>query len=36
MVYSNGQVVGVMRYVSSLHLVDRQVTINILLASGLG
>ena len=36
MVYSNGQVVGVMRYVSSLRLVDKQVTINILLASGLG
>ncbi len=36
MVYSNGQVVGVIRYVSSLRLVDRQVTVNVLIASGLG
>lgn len=36
MIYSNNQVVGVMRYVSSLRLVDKQVTVNILIASGLG
>ncbi len=36
MVYSTGQVVGVIRYVSSLRLADRQVAVNVLLASGLG
>jgi signal transduction histidine kinase len=36
MIYSNGQVVGVIRYVSSLRLVDRQVTVSVLLASALG
>lgn len=32
MIYTNGQVVGVMRYVSSLKAVDRQVTLNIIIA----
>jgi signal transduction histidine kinase len=36
MVYSTGQVVGVIRYISSLRLVDKQVTVNVLLASALG
>lgn len=36
MIYSNGQVVGVMRYVSSLKNVDRQVLLNVLAAAGIG
>ena len=36
MIYSNGQVVGVMRYVSSLRNVDRQVMLNVLAAAGFG
>ena len=32
LIYGNGQVVGVIRYVSSLKLVDRQVAYNILIA----
>lgn len=35
-IYSNGQVVGVMRYVTSLRLADRQLLVNILLALGIG
>lgn len=35
-VYSNGQVVGVMRYVTSLQLVDQKVTFSICTAGGLG
>jgi signal transduction histidine kinase len=34
--YSDDQIVGVMRYVTSLKLVDRQILINILIALGLG
>ena len=33
---SNGQVVGVMRYITSLRLVDRQVTVSCLIAVGIG
>ncbi len=36
MIYSTGQVVGVMRYISSLRTVDRQVTLNIVVAAILG
>ena len=36
MIYSNGQVVGVMRYISSLKKVDRQVALNVLAAAGIG
>ncbi len=36
MIYSNNQVIGAMRYVSSMKLVDRQVTVFILLAVGVG
>ncbi len=36
MIYSTGQVVGVMRYVSSLKKVDKQVVLNILAAAGIG
>ncbi len=36
MIYSTGQVVGVMRYVSSLKTVDRQVTLNIVAAIAVG
>jgi signal transduction histidine kinase len=36
MIYSNGQVVGVMRYVSSLKAVDKQVTLNIITAIAVG
>ncbi len=36
MVYSNGRVVGVMRYVTSLRLVDRQVFFNCASAIGIG
>ncbi len=34
--YSNGQVAGVMRYVTSLRLADRQLLLNVLLALGVG
>lgn len=34
--YSDDQIVGVMRYVTSLKLVDRQVFYNVLTASGIG
>ncbi|MCL2391302.1 MAG: HAMP domain-containing histidine kinase [Oscillospiraceae bacterium] len=36
MVFADGEVIGVMRYVSSLRLVDRQVFLNILAAVGIG
>ncbi len=36
MIYSTGQVVGVMRYVSSLKKVDKQVVLSILAAAGIG
>jgi signal transduction histidine kinase len=36
MIYPHGQVVGVMRYVSSLKAVDRQVTLNIVAAIAVG
>ena len=36
MIYSSGEVTGVMRYVTSLKLVDRQVTVNIAAAIGVG
>jgi len=36
MIYADGQVIGVMRYVTSLRLVDRQVLQNILLVVGVG
>lgn len=36
MIYTNGQVVGVMRYVSSLRAVDRQVSVNIIVAVAAG
>ena len=36
MVYSNGQVIGVMRYITSLRQVDRQVFLNILAVTGTG
>ena len=36
MIFADGEVVGVMRYVTSLRLVDRQVLLNILAAVGIG
>ena len=36
MIYSNGQVVGVMRYVSSLKNIDRQVMLSVLGAVAIG
>ena len=36
MIYSRGEVIGVMRYVTSLKLVDRQVSLNIAAAVGAG
>jgi len=36
MIYADGEVIGVMRYVTSLRLVDRQVFLNILTVSGIG
>ena len=36
MIYSDNQVIGVMRYVTSLSLVDKQVAINILVAVCIG
>ena len=36
LVYGGGRIVGVIRYVSSLRLVDRQVTYSILIAVGIG
>jgi len=36
MVYADGEVIGVMRYVTSLRLVDRQVFQNILIVVGVG
>ena len=36
MIYANGEVIGVMRYVTSLKVVDRQVLLNILAAIGIG
>jgi len=36
MIYADGEVIGVMRYISSLRLVDRQVFLNVLAAIGIG
>jgi len=36
MIYADGEVIGVMRYVTSLRLVDRQVFLNILAVIGVG
>jgi len=36
MIYADGEVIGVMRYVTSLRLVDRQVFLNILAVVGVG
>jgi len=36
MIYADGEVIGVMRYVTSLRVVDRQVFLNILAAIGVG
>jgi len=36
MIYADGEVIGVMRYVTSLSLVDRQVFINVLAVVGIG
>jgi len=36
MIYADGEVIGVMRYVTSLRLVDRQVILNILVVIGVG
>lgn len=36
MIYADGQVIGVMRYITSLKQVDRQVFLNILMAVGIG
>jgi len=36
LIYGDGQIMGLIRYVSSLRLVDRQVTYNILIALGIG
>ena len=36
MIYADGEVIGVMRYVTSLKLVDRQVVINVLAVIGIG
>jgi len=36
MIYADGEVIGVMRYVSSLRLIDRQVFLNVLAAVGIG
>ena len=36
MIYADGEVIGLMRYVTSLSLVDRQVLINILTVIGIG
>jgi len=36
MIYADGEVIGVMRYVTSLRLVDRQVFLNILVVVGVG
>ena len=36
MMYTNGQIIGVMRYVTSLKVADRLVRTNVLVASGMG
>ena len=36
MIYADGEVIGVMRYVTSLKRVDKQVFMNILMATGIG
>jgi signal transduction histidine kinase len=36
MIYADGEVIGIMRYVTSLRLVDRQVFLNILVVVGVG
>ena len=36
MIYADGEVIGVMRYVTSLKRVDKQVFMNILVATGIG
>jgi len=36
MIYADGEVIGVMRYVTSLNLVDRQVFFNVLAVIGIG
>ena len=36
MIYGSGEVIGIMRYVTSLRLVDRQVFLNILAVIGIG
>ena len=36
LIYADGEVIGVMRYVTSLRLVDRQVSLNVLAAVGVG
>lgn len=36
MIFADGEVIGVMRYVTSLRLVDRQVFLNVLAAIGIG
>ncbi len=36
MVYSNGQIIGVMRYITSMRTADRQIAVNILAACALG
>ena len=36
MIYANGEVIGIMRYVTSLRLVDRQVFLSILAVVGIG
>jgi len=36
MIYADGEVIGVMRYVTSLRRVDKQVFMNILMATGIG
>lgn len=36
LLYGDGRIVGIIRYVSSLRLVDRQVTVNILIAVAIG
>jgi len=36
MIYADGEVIGIMRYVTSLRLVDRQVFINVLAVIGIG
>jgi len=36
MIYANGEVIGVMRYITSLRLVDKQVVLSILAVIGIG